>query len=252
MGRKGSGTDWGDSRDKSGSRSRGPQDSGIRRNEQRGRSRLSNSQVASALREAQQLQQEGQLYEAVQLCEELIEGGVERSDVRYFLDWLYQESDRWDEAAAQFELLLEDPDYSLSCYYALGQCARAQGNIEEAARYFDEAVDRVNLDALERDETDQLLQLCQEAAEAHREMGDLEGAETVYTALLGYLRSQGWQDQVVEVERMMRETLGTGPNPPRRRKANASRPAGGNIPQRGGGRARLPTAAFAGDAGGAP
>ena len=157
--------------------------------------RLNSAQVAAALREAQQLQQDGQLGDAIQICEELLEGGVDRADVHYFLGWLYQEADRWEEAAGQFEQLLNDPDYSLSCYYALGQCARAQGNIEDAARYFDEAVDRVNLDALERDETDQLLQLCQEAAEAHREMGDLEGAETVYTALLGYLRSQGWQDR---------------------------------------------------------
>ncbi|MGO8950194.1 MAG: tetratricopeptide repeat protein [Ktedonobacterales bacterium] len=223
MSRMGSGGDWGDSREMGSSRSGrgGPQDSGIRRNDQRGRARLSNSQVASALREAQQLQQEDRIEEAVQLCEELIEGGVDRADVHYFLGWLYQESDRWDEAASEFELLLEDPDYALSCYYALGQCARAQGNIEEAARYFDEAVDRVNLDALTREESDQLLQLCQEAAEAHREMDDIEGAETVYTALLGYLRSQGWQDQVAEIERLMRETLGT--NPPKRPRPN---PAG--------------------------
>ncbi len=222
MSRMGSGGDWGDSREMSASRSGrgGPQDSGIRRNEQRGRARLSNSQVAAALREAQQLQQEDRLEEAVQLCEELIEGGVQRADVHYFLGWLYQESDRWDEAAAEFEQLLEDPDYALSCYYALGQCARAQGNIEEAAHYFDEAVDRVNLDALTREESDQLLQLCQEAAEAHREMNDMEGAETVYTALLGYLRSQGWQDQVAEIERLMRETLGT--NPPKKPRPNAA------------------------------
>ena len=57
-------------------------------------------------------------------------------------------------------------------------------------------MDRVNLDALTREESDQLLQLCQEAAEAHRDMNDMEGAETIYPALLGFLRSQGWQDQV--------------------------------------------------------
>jgi tetratricopeptide (TPR) repeat protein len=87
------------------------------------------------------------------------------------------------------------------------------------------------------------LQLCQEAAEAHREMNDLEGAETVYTALLGFLRSQGWQDQVAEVERLMRETLGSAPPPPRRRKtADGARPVGGNIPQRGGrGKTASPT-----------
>ena len=225
------GDDWDDARDYDAPRSsRGGSRDGRRRDDGRGRVRLSASQVGSALREAQQLQQDGQIDDAIQLCEELLDGGIDRPDVRYFLGWLYQETDRWEEAADQFDLLLNDPDYALSCFYALGQCARAQGDIESAARYFDEAVDRVNLDALGRDESDQLIQLCQEAAEAHREMHDMEGAETVFTALLGFLRSQGWQDQVAEVERLMRETLGTAP-PPRRRRASG-RPAGRNIPQR--------------------
>ncbi len=231
MGRMGSSADWDDAREGNRSRSgRGASSAG-----RGGRGGGPNSQqVAAALREAQQLQQDEQLDEAIQVCEELLDSGVDRADVHYFLGWLYQEADRWEDAAERFELLLNDPDYALSCYYALGQCARAQGNIEEAARYFDEAVDRVNLDALTHDESDQLIQLCQEAAEAHREMNDLEGAETVYTALLGFLRSQGWQDQVSEIERLMRETLGTTPPPPRRRANDASRPIGGNIPQRGG------------------
>ena len=196
------------------------------------RGHVSSSQVSSALREAQQLQQEGQLDEAIALVEEMLSAGVDRSDALYFLGWLYQEAERWDEAADQFQALLADPDYSLSCYYALGQCARARGDIQEAAQYFDEAVDRVNLDALTREESDQLLQLCQEAAEAHREMGDLEGAETVYSALLGFLRSRGWQDQVEEIERLMGES--TESPPPRRRTADPSRRMGGNIPQRTG------------------
>ena len=216
--------------------SRGDPRDGRRHDDGRGRVRLSASQISSALREAQQLQQDGHLDDAIQLCEELLDSGVDRPEVRYFLGWLYQETDRWDDAADQFDLLLNDPEYALSCFYALGQCARAQGDIESAARYFDEAVDRVNLDALDRDESDQLIQLCQEAAEAHREMSDMEGAETVFTALLGFLRSQGWQDQVAEVERLMRETLGTAP-PPRRRRASG-RPTGRGIPQRPTGTAR--------------
>jgi tetratricopeptide (TPR) repeat protein len=196
-----------------------------------GRGRVSSSGITQALREAQQLQQDGQLDDAIDICEELFESGVDRADVRYFLGWLYQEADRWQDAAAQFELLLDDPEYALSCFYALGQCERAQGNMRAAAQYFDEAVDRVNLDALTPDESDQLLQLCQEAAEAHRDMNDMEGAETIYQALLGFLRSQGWQDQVGEVERMMRETLGAAPPPARRRRGNSSR---SNMPQRSG------------------
>lgn len=229
----------------SGSRSgRGrPQDDGRRSG---GRPRVSGPQVGAALREAQQLQQEGQLEEAVLICEDLLDAGVDRSDVHYFLGWLYQESDRWDEAASQFDLLLDDPDYALSCYYALGQCFRAMGNMEDAAHYFDEAVDRVNLDALTLEEVDQLLQLCQEAAEAHREMRDLEGAETVFSALLGFLRSQGWQAQVNEVERMMHDVLGTTPQPQRRRRATAGGGAPGKIPQRatGGARRNIPESPF--------
>ncbi len=228
-GQKGLGCRLGDDRDMPPSRSG-----------RNNRSRLGNSQITSALREAQQLQQQGDLESAIQLCEELLDEGVSRPDVHYFLGWLYQEADRWDEAAAQFELLLNDPEYALSCYYALGQCARAQGNIEEAAQYFDEAVDRVNLDALTPEESSQLLQLCQEAAEAHRDMNDLEGAETIYSALLGFLRSQGWPDQAAEVEQMMRETLGTAPPPARRPRKGAApaRPSGAGIPQRGSARAR--------------
>ncbi len=146
---------------------------------------MSGSQITSALREAQQLQQEGRIGEAVAICEELLESGVDRPDVHYFLGWLCQEADRWEDAASQFEALLDDPEYALSCYYALGQCARALGQVADAARYFDEAVDRVNLDVLNQDESDQLLQLCQEAAEAHRDMRDAEGAETIFSALAG-------------------------------------------------------------------
>ncbi|HLY30906.1 MAG TPA: tetratricopeptide repeat protein, partial [Ktedonobacterales bacterium] len=239
MARNGSsgGDDGRDGARSSRSNPQGPQDSGSGR---RGtRVRMTSSQISTALREAQQLQQENRLTQAIQICEELEESGVDRADVHYFLGWLYQEASRWPDAAAQFERLLDDPEYALSCYYALGQCARAMDNIQDAAHYFDEAVDRVNLDILTIEESDQLIQLCQEAAEAHRDMSDAEGAETIYSALLGFLRSQNWQEQIAEVERLMHETLGVAPQQPRRRRAaTGGARAGENIPQRGGGRGR--------------
>src|SRR5262249_44030956 len=105
----------------------------------------------------------------------------------------------------QFQTLLNDPDYALSCYYALGQCYSAKGDLRTATVHFDEAVDRVNLDALTVEESDQLVQLCQEAAEAHRLLGEQEQALTVYNALLGFLRSRGWNDKVSQVEFMLQQ-----------------------------------------------
>jgi tetratricopeptide (TPR) repeat protein len=173
--------------------------------EQNGRKRMTAAQVASALRQAQTAQTEGRIAEAIDLCEQIISSGFDRPDARYFLGWLYQEQERWEEAIEQFGELLNDPDYALSCFYALGQCYRAMGDLSSAAQHFDEAVDRVNLDALTLEESDQLIQLCHEAAEAHRALGELDQTETVYNALLGFLRSRGWQDQIAEVEQMMAE-----------------------------------------------
>ncbi len=174
------------------------------------RKRITASQVTGVLQQAQAFQTQGRFNDAIDLCEQILESGFDRPDARYFLGWLYQEQRRWDEAIRQFQTLLNDPDYALSCYYALGQCYRARGDLRTATMHFDEAVDRVNLDVLTEEESEQLVQLCQEAAEAHRQLGEREQALTVYNALLGFLRSRGWNEKVVQVEFMLKQLQ----NPP--------------------------------------
>ncbi len=164
---------------------------------------MSDDDVTQMLVEAQTLYQEGRVEQAIELCEEII-ATYGRSDARYYLAWMYQEEHLWDQAVEHYSALLDDLDYSLSCYFALGQCYRAKGDLKTAVNYFDEAVDRVNLDALTREESDQLIQLCYEAARTHDDLGNTEAADTVYNALLGFLRSRGWQDKVAEAERLLK------------------------------------------------
>src|SRR6266571_4201749 len=175
--------------------------------------RVTASQVTGILRQAQTYQTQGRFNDAIDLCEQILESGFDRPDARYFLGWLYQEQQRWNDAIRQFQLLLNDPDYALSCYYALGQCYRACGDLKTASMHFDEAVDRVNLDALTMEESDQLVQLCQEAAEAHRLLGELDQALTVYNALLGFLQSRGWSEKIAQVEFMLQQ-MQHAPAPP--------------------------------------
>lgn len=187
------------------------------------RQRMAASQITGALKQAQTFQTQGRFNDAIGLCEQILESGFDRPDARYFLGWLYQEQRRWDEAIRQFQTLLNDPDYALSCYYALGQCYRARGDLRTATMHFDEAVDRVNLDALTLEESDQLVQLCQEAADAHRQLGEAEQALTVYNALLGFLRSRGWNDKVAQVEFMMKQAQNVPQTPPPMQQPNATR-----------------------------
>lgn len=181
--------------------------------------RITASQVTGVLRQAQTFQTQGRFNDAIDLCEQILASGFDRPDARYFLGWLYQEQQRWNEAIQQFQLLLNDPDYALSCYYALGQCHRSRGDLKTASIHFDEAVDRVNLDALTAEESDQLVQLCQEAAEAHHLLGERDQALTVYNALLGFLHSRGWNEKIAQVEFMLQQLQYTpgpvrSPSPP--------------------------------------
>jgi len=167
---------------------------------------ITTSQVTGVLRQAQTYQSQCRFDDAINLCEQILESGFDRPDARYLLGWIHQEQQHWDDAIRQFQMLLNDPDYAPSCYYALGQCYRARGDLRMATVHFDEAVDRVNLDALTVEESDQLVQLCQEAAEAHRLLGEQEQAMTVYGALLGFLRSRGWSEKVAQVEYMLQQS----------------------------------------------
>jgi tetratricopeptide (TPR) repeat protein len=162
--------------------------------------------IQQMMQEARMLHQEGRIDEAIELCEELIATTGSR-DARYYLAWLYQEEHIWDGAIEHYTALLDDLDFALSCFYALGQCYRSKGDLKTAVHFFDEAVERVNLDALEHDEADQLIQLCHEAARTHDDINDREGADGVYSALLGFLRSRGWQDHVAEAERLMAQRV---------------------------------------------
>src|SRR5579885_2264729 len=188
------------------------------------RKRITATQVTGALKQAQAFQTQGRFNDAIDLCEQILESGFDRPDARYFLGWLYQEQKRWDEAIRQFQTLLNDPDYALSCYYALGQCYRARGDLRTATMHFDEAVDRVNLDVLTEEESEQLVQLCQEAAEAHRQLGEMEQAFTVYNALLGFLRSRGWNEKVVQVEFMLKQLQNMPASPPAQARPQTSTP----------------------------
>jgi len=167
--------------------------------------RLTAAQISGVLRQAQAFQSQGRLREAIDLCEQIFASGFDRPDARYFLGWLYQEAKQWDAAITHFSRLLNDPDYALSCYYALGQCYASKGDLRTAAQHFDEAVDRVNLDALTIDEVEQLIQLCQETADTHRAIGEIEQGYNVLNALLGFVQSRGWQDRAMQVEQLIRQ-----------------------------------------------
>ena len=167
------------------------------------------SRVTEILRLAQKFQSQSLFNNAIDLYEQILESGFDRSDIRSHLGWLYQEQQRWSDAIHQFQRVINDPEYAISCYYAIGQCYRACGDMRKAVIHFDKAVNRVNLDEVTIEEVDQLIQLCQETAEAHRKLDEQDQAMTVYLALLDFLKSRGWNDKSIQLEFILRQIYTT-------------------------------------------
>lgn len=189
------------------------------------RKRIVESQIITIMRQAQTFQELGHFDEAIELGQQILESGFERPDVRYFLGWLYEQQQRWNDAIDQFQRLLNDPDFALSCYYELGRCYREGGHLHTATTYFDGAVERVDIDSLTIEEADQLVELFQETADAHYQLGEQEQAHVIMRILLDFLHRRGWSEQLVQVEFMHEQLQSNLPSRPRLQLASAPVPS---------------------------
>jgi tetratricopeptide (TPR) repeat protein len=158
--------------------------------------RLAGEQIETALLDIQVLQTQGRTSEAINACEELREKSVPRADIHYYLGRLYQEAERWWDATTQYFVSVYDPQFAIFSCYGLGQCYRSLGDMERAVKYFGEALAQINLELLEETNADLLLQICYEAAFAHRDHGDHAAAAEIFAGLLRYLESRGWTRQI--------------------------------------------------------
>lgn len=157
-------------------------------------------QTSGLLQQIQKLFAQGRLSEAISLCEQSLAKDTNQPTIRFFLGRLFQQQQLWMKATRQFQHLLDDSTYALSSYQALGQCYRGRGDMRTAARYFDEALKRVDFRAFGISESDQLMQMYYEVAEAHNIVGEQQVVMDIYNTLMGFLQEHGLSDKVTQVD----------------------------------------------------
>ena len=174
--------------------------------------RIIASEVLNAMQQALAFQSQGRSNDAIDFYETILESGFDRPDTHYLLGRLYQEQHRWDEAIRQFQVLLHNSNYVLSCYYALRQCYRGRGDLHTSTTRIDETLEKVNLDSLTIKDASQLVRFYQEIAEAHRLLGEREQVITIFSALLDFLRDRGWTNEIPLIEFMLQQALNEPPS----------------------------------------
>ncbi|MBN1485960.1 MAG: tetratricopeptide repeat protein [Chloroflexia bacterium] len=149
-------------------------------------------QLEQWVREAMERQEQGDLDAAIQLYERAQKGGLQRADVCYSLGLICQERGERQKAVDQLQRSALDEEYALSSYYALGECYRDLGQMDQAAQSFERALHLVDLQSIGREAVDDLIRMYEATASVHEKRGDLARAASLYTNLSGFLQGKRW------------------------------------------------------------
>lgn len=174
--------------------------------------RLSKAEIDTLIGQAIDYQTRSEVQAAIDAYKRILSAGVEMPAVNFNLGLLLQELLHFDEAILEFQRAVGVPEYRLGSLFALGECYRAKGRIDEALSYFLEVLKIVDLGTVRREQADDLIQVYQSLAESYAVKGESDQAKQFADALVEFLNSRGWEDKVSEARKRLDQlTIEGGP-----------------------------------------
>ena len=174
--------------------------------------RLSKAEIDALVGQAIDFQTRGDAQAAIDAYQVIIGAGADMPAAHFNLGLLLQETLHFDEAIQQFQRTVNAPEYRLGSLFALGECYRAKGRIDEALSYFIEVLKIVDLGTVRREQADDLIQVYQSLAESYAAKGESEQATQFAGSLVEFLSSKGWEDKVAEARKRLDQlTIEGGP-----------------------------------------
>ena len=164
---------------------------------------LSRRQIDTLVAKAIDQQTRGLLDEAIGTYTKVIEAGVDRPAARFNLGLLLQQRFRFESAIREFSKAVHHPRYALGSHFALGECYKVLGRIDDALEHFVEVLKIVDLGTVERDQADDLIQLYDALAESYLAKGDPKKAVSFTNSLVDFLSSKGWEDKAMEARQRL-------------------------------------------------
>ncbi len=171
---------------------------------------LSQTEVDLLISKAVDAQTRGDLEQAVQAYERLVDAEVSMSSIHFNLGLLYKEQMHFDNAIEQLEASRSDPEYVLGSHFALGQCYQAKGDFKEALTHFFEAVKIVDIATIEREHVDDLIRVYEGLAQTLVNAGVPEQAKKVSEMLVDFMGQRGWEDGAVKARERLDQLARTG------------------------------------------
>jgi tetratricopeptide (TPR) repeat protein len=162
---------------------------------------LSRPQIDALIAQAIDFQTRGLIDEAIACYTKVIDAGVDRPAAHFNLGLLYQQRLRFEQAISEFKKAVRHPQYSLGSHFALGECFKALGRIDDALEHFVQVLKVVDLGTVRREQADDLIQLYDALADSYIAKGDREKALTFTNSLVEFLSAKGWEDKAREARK---------------------------------------------------
>lgn len=173
---------------------------------------LSKAQVNTLIARALDAQTRGDLDEAISCYEEvLLHGGVIQPAANFNLGLLYQQQLRFEDAIKQFEQALQAPRYRLGSLFALGECYRALGRIDDALAHFLEVLKTVDLGTVEPDRAEELSRLYDGLARSLAAKKEEEQVAEFINTLIDFLNDKEWEKKALEARKRLDGVARDGP-----------------------------------------
>ncbi len=168
---------------------------------------LSRPQIDALIAQAIDFQTRGLVDEAIACYTKVIDAGVDRPAAHFNLGLLYQQRLRLEPAIGEFDKAVRHSQYALGSHFALGECYKALGRVDDALEHFVEVLKIVDLGTVSREQADDLIQLYDALADSYVAKGDRERALTFTNSLVDFLSSKGWEDKAREARQRL-DSLG--------------------------------------------
>jgi tetratricopeptide (TPR) repeat protein len=164
---------------------------------------LSRPQIDALVAQAIDFQTRGLIDEAIGCYTRVIDAGVDRPAAHFNLGLLYQQRLRCEPAIDEFRKAVRHPQYELGSHFALGECYKALGRVDEALEHFVQALKIVDLGTVQREQADDLINLYDALADSYIAKGDREKGLTFANSLIEFLSSKGWEDKAREARQRL-------------------------------------------------
>jgi len=158
--------------------------------------KLSRPQIDALVAQAIDFQTRGLIDEAIACYTKVIDAGVDRPAAHFNLGLLFQQRLRFEPAISEFNKAVRHQHYALGSHFALGECYKALGRIDEALEHFIQSLKIVDLATVKREQADDLIDLYDALADSYIAKGDRGKAIEFANSLVEFFSSKGWEDKV--------------------------------------------------------